>query len=113
MNPRRMANLLNVTPELLREFLAHLSKPDDEIVTLYADGRALKYRFFDAAELCRPFSIRLLPVRDRQLDSRFLVCVAKEPDFCVLKIGKAVRGLQRRIHTLLSPLANDRRLGLG
>ena len=24
MNPRRMANLLNVTPELLREFLAHL-----------------------------------------------------------------------------------------
>jgi len=41
MNPRRMANLLNVTPELLREFLAHLSKSDDETVTLYADGRAV------------------------------------------------------------------------
>jgi hypothetical protein len=40
MNPRRMANLLNVTPELLREFLAHLSKPDDETATLYADGGA-------------------------------------------------------------------------
>jgi hypothetical protein len=39
MNPRRLANLLNVTPELLREFLAHLSKPDDETVVLYADGR--------------------------------------------------------------------------
>jgi hypothetical protein len=37
--PKRIANLLNVTPELLREFLAHLSKPDDETVTLYADGR--------------------------------------------------------------------------
>jgi hypothetical protein len=31
-----------VTPELLREFLAHLSKPDDETVTLYADGRAVE-----------------------------------------------------------------------
>jgi uncharacterized protein (DUF1778 family) len=28
-HPKRIANLLNVTPELLREFLAHLSKPDD------------------------------------------------------------------------------------
>jgi hypothetical protein len=36
------SNLLNVTPELLQEFLAHLSKPDDEIVTLYADGRAVE-----------------------------------------------------------------------
>ena len=33
---------LNVTPELLREFLAHLSKPNDETVTLYADGRAVE-----------------------------------------------------------------------
>ena len=42
MNPRRMANLLNVTPELLREFLTRLSKPDDETVTLYADGPAVE-----------------------------------------------------------------------
>jgi hypothetical protein len=28
-HPKRIANLFNVTPELLREFLAHLSKPDD------------------------------------------------------------------------------------
>jgi hypothetical protein len=41
-HPKRIANLLNVTPELLREFLAHLSKPDDETVTLYADGRAVE-----------------------------------------------------------------------
>jgi hypothetical protein len=47
MNPRRMANLLNVTPELLREFLAHLSKPDDGTVTLCADGRAVRYRLFE------------------------------------------------------------------
>jgi hypothetical protein len=39
-----MANLLNVTPELLREFLAHLSKPDDETVTLYADGPAVEIK---------------------------------------------------------------------
>jgi hypothetical protein len=42
MNPRRLANILNTKPELLREFLAHLSKPDDETVTLYADGRAVE-----------------------------------------------------------------------
>jgi hypothetical protein len=30
-----------VTPELLREFLAHLSKPDDETV-VFADGRAVE-----------------------------------------------------------------------
>jgi len=41
-HPKQIANLLNVTPELLREFLAHLSKPDDETVTLYADGRAIE-----------------------------------------------------------------------
>jgi hypothetical protein len=35
-HPKRIASLLNVTPELLREFIAHLSKPDDETVTLYA-----------------------------------------------------------------------------
>lgn len=49
-HPKRMANLLNVMPELLREFLAHLSKPDDETVTLYADGSASpprSGRFFD------------------------------------------------------------------
>jgi hypothetical protein len=40
--PKRIANLFNVTPELLREFLAHLSKADDETVTLYADGRAVE-----------------------------------------------------------------------
>jgi hypothetical protein len=38
-HPKQIANLLNLTPELLREFLGHLSKPDDETVTLYADGR--------------------------------------------------------------------------
>ncbi len=32
--------MLNVMPELLAEFLAHLSKPGDEMVTLFADGRA-------------------------------------------------------------------------
>jgi hypothetical protein len=31
-----------VTPEMLREFLAHLSKPDDDTVTVYADGRAIE-----------------------------------------------------------------------
>jgi hypothetical protein len=39
---KAIANLLNGTPELLREFIAHLSKPDDETVTLYADGRAVE-----------------------------------------------------------------------
>jgi hypothetical protein len=32
--------MLDTKAELLRGFLAHLSKPDDETVTLYADGRA-------------------------------------------------------------------------
>ena len=41
-HPKRMANLLNVMPELLREFLAHLPKPDDETVTLYADGTVVE-----------------------------------------------------------------------
>ena len=36
-----------MTPELPREFRAHLSKPDDETVTLYADGRAVRYRSFE------------------------------------------------------------------
>jgi hypothetical protein len=45
-HPKRMANLLNVMPELLREFLAHLSKPDDETVTLYADRRAVEIPVF-------------------------------------------------------------------
>jgi hypothetical protein len=36
--PKRIASLLNVTPGLLREFIAHLSKPDDD----YADGRAVE-----------------------------------------------------------------------
>jgi hypothetical protein len=44
------ADLLNVTPELLREFLAHLSKPDDETVTLYADGRAVEITLLFLAE---------------------------------------------------------------
>jgi hypothetical protein len=42
MNPGRLSNMLNVEPELLREFLVHLSKPDDETVTLYADGTAVE-----------------------------------------------------------------------
>jgi hypothetical protein len=39
MNPRRMANVLNTKPELLREFCRHLAKPGDETVTLFADGK--------------------------------------------------------------------------
>jgi hypothetical protein len=42
MNPRRLANVLNVKPELLREFLAHLTKPGDETVVLYADGKPVE-----------------------------------------------------------------------
>jgi hypothetical protein len=41
-HPKQIANLLNVTPELLREFLAHLSKPEDETVTLYAMAGRLR-----------------------------------------------------------------------
>jgi hypothetical protein len=40
--PSHHAGIGLMTPELLREFLAHLSKPDDETVTLYADGRAVE-----------------------------------------------------------------------
>jgi hypothetical protein len=37
MNPRRMANILGVAPELLQEFIAYLvAKPGDETVTLFA-----------------------------------------------------------------------------
>jgi hypothetical protein len=42
MNPRRMANVLNTKPELLREFCGHLIAPGDETVVLYADGRAVE-----------------------------------------------------------------------
>jgi hypothetical protein len=37
-NPRRLSNVLNTKPELLREFCGHLTKPGDETVTLFADG---------------------------------------------------------------------------
>jgi hypothetical protein len=46
MNPRRMSNVLNTKPELLREFCAHLIAPGDETVTLYADGRAVEIPVF-------------------------------------------------------------------
>jgi hypothetical protein len=42
MNPRRMANVLNTKPELLREFCGHLAKPGDETVTLFADGKPVE-----------------------------------------------------------------------
>jgi hypothetical protein len=45
MNPRRMSNILNTKPELLREFCGHLAKPDDETVLL-ADGRAVEIPVF-------------------------------------------------------------------
>jgi hypothetical protein len=41
-HPKRIANLLNVTPELLREFCGHFIAPGDERVTLFADGRAVE-----------------------------------------------------------------------
>jgi hypothetical protein len=46
MNPRRLANVLNTKPELLREFCGHLTKPGDETITLYADGRAVEIPVF-------------------------------------------------------------------
>jgi hypothetical protein len=46
MNPRRMSNVLNTKPELLREFCGHLIAPGDETVTLYADGRAVEIPVF-------------------------------------------------------------------
>ena len=42
MNPRRMANVLNTKPELLREFCGHLIAPGDETVVLYADGKPVE-----------------------------------------------------------------------
>jgi hypothetical protein len=42
MNPRRMCNVLNTKPELLREFCGHLIAPGDETVVLIADGRAVE-----------------------------------------------------------------------
>jgi hypothetical protein len=41
-HPKRIANLLNATPELLREFLAHLSKPDDELLGESSGGNRLR-----------------------------------------------------------------------
>jgi hypothetical protein len=38
---------------MLREFLAHLPKPDDETVTLYGDGRAVE---ISVSELQRKLS---------------------------------------------------------
>jgi hypothetical protein len=46
MNPRRLANILNVKPELLQEFCGHLTKPGDETTTLYADRRAVEIPVF-------------------------------------------------------------------
>ena len=46
MNPRRLANVLNTKPELLREFCGHLTKPDDETVVQYADGLAVEIPVF-------------------------------------------------------------------
>jgi hypothetical protein len=42
MNPRRVGNILNVKPELLREFCGHLIAAGDETVVLYADGKAVE-----------------------------------------------------------------------
>jgi hypothetical protein len=46
MNPRRMANVLNTKPELLREFCGHLAKPGDETVTLFAYGKPVEIPIF-------------------------------------------------------------------
>src|SRR5258706_3324482 len=35
MSPKKMSNILNVKPELLREFCGHFAKPGDETVTIY------------------------------------------------------------------------------
>ena len=42
MNPRRMSNVFNTKPELLREFCGHLAKPGDETVVLFADGKPVE-----------------------------------------------------------------------
>jgi hypothetical protein len=34
--------MLNTKPELLREFCGHLTKPGDETVVLYADGKPVE-----------------------------------------------------------------------
>jgi hypothetical protein len=46
MNPRRLANVLNTKPELLREFCGHLAKPGDETVVLFAAGRPVEIPVF-------------------------------------------------------------------
>jgi hypothetical protein len=46
MNPRRMANVLNTKPELLRKICGHLAKQGDETVVLFADGRAVEIPVF-------------------------------------------------------------------
>jgi hypothetical protein len=46
MNPRRLANVLNTKPKLLREFCSHLIAPGDETVVLFADGRAVEIPVF-------------------------------------------------------------------
>jgi hypothetical protein len=40
MNPRRMANVLNTKPQLLRVFCGHLAKPGDETVVLFRRWQA-------------------------------------------------------------------------
>ena len=47
---RRMANVLNTKPELLREFCGHLAKPGDETVTCTPMVGRLRYRFFETTE---------------------------------------------------------------
>ena len=46
MNPRRMANVLNTRPELLREFCGHLVKPGEETAVLFADGKPVEIPMF-------------------------------------------------------------------
>jgi hypothetical protein len=46
MNPRRMANVLDTKPELLREFCGHLAKPGDETVVLFVDGKPVEIPVF-------------------------------------------------------------------
>jgi hypothetical protein len=46
MNPRRIANVLNTKPELLREFCGHLVKPGDETAVLFADGKPVEIPMF-------------------------------------------------------------------
>jgi hypothetical protein len=42
MNLRRLANVLNTKPELLREFCGHLIAPGDETVVLFTDGKPVE-----------------------------------------------------------------------